>query len=114
MGRWRVAVQLDVHRYSSGVELAEWVPYVLSARCAAEQNMAATLDHDGLLYFCVTRHVDAGAHLLVWYSEQLAHLLAVPELDNDCRLGRLSCNVEDVDFHLYSASSPELLMRCTH
>jgi len=79
--------QLDVHCYSSGGHLAEWVPYVLSARCAAEQNMEATLD-DGLLYFSVTRDVDGGSQLLIWYSDQLARLLGVPELDDECRIGR--------------------------
>jgi len=83
---------LDVHRYSSGAHLAEWVPYVLSARCDAEQNMEATLGVDGLLYFGVTRAVDAGSELLIWYSEQLAHLLAVPQLDDDSRLGAYSHN----------------------
>jgi len=78
--------QLDVHRYSSGVRLAEWVPYVLSARCDAEQNMEATLV-DGQLYFAVTQHVDAGCELLIWYSDQLAHLLRVPQLDDHCRIG---------------------------
>ena len=82
----RLCKQLDVHCYSSGERLAEWVPYVLSARCDAEQNMEATLD-DGLLYFCVTRDVDGGSELLIWYSDQLAQLVGVPELDNDCRIG---------------------------
>ena len=81
-------VQLDVHSYSSGEQLAEWVPYVLSARCAAEQNMEATFD-DGLLYFCVTQDVNDGSELLIWYSDQLAQLLGVPELDDECQTGKL-------------------------
>jgi len=76
-----------VHRYSSGEHLAEWVPYVLSARCAGEQNMEATFDDDGLLYFCVTRDVNGGSELLIWYSDRLAQLLGVQELDNDSRAG---------------------------
>ena len=83
-----VFVQLDVHSYSSGEQLAEWVPYVLSARCAAEQNMEATFD-DGLLYFCVTQDVNDGSELLIWYSDQLAQLLGVPELDDECQTGKL-------------------------
>jgi len=79
-------MQLDVHGYSTGEYLAEWVPYVLSARCAAEQNMEVTLD-DGLLYFCVTRDVDGGSELLIWYSDQLAQLLGVPAIDDDCHSG---------------------------
>jgi len=78
--------QLDVHGYSSTERLAEWVPYVLSARCVAEQNMEATID-DGRLYFCVTRDVGDGAELLIWYSDKLAQLIGVPELDDDCRIG---------------------------
>lgn len=79
-------VQLDVHSYSTGKRLAEWVPYVLSARCDGEQNMEATLV-DGLLYFRVTRHVNASSELLIWYSDQLAQLLGVPTLDSVCRSG---------------------------
>jgi len=82
-------MQLDVHRYTTGERLAEWVPYVLSARCAGEQNMEATLD-GGLLYFCVTRDVSDGSELLIWYSDQLAQLLGVPALDSDCLSGTLS------------------------
>ena len=53
--------------------------------------MEATFD-DGLLYFCVTRDVDGGSELLIWYSDELARLLGVPELDNDCRIGNgLAC-----------------------
>jgi len=48
--------------------------------------MEATVD-GGRLYFCVTRDVDNGSELLIWYSDQLAQLLGVPELDNDCRQG---------------------------
>ena len=92
-------VQLDVRCYSSGEHLAEWVPYVLSARCAAEQNMEATFD-DGLLYFCVTRDVDDGSELLIWYSDQLAQLLGVPQLDNDCRIGNCTCM--HVNLHVFA------------
>jgi len=104
-----LTVQLDVHSYSSGDRLAEWVPYVLSARCPAEQNMEATFD-DGLLYFCITRDVDVGFELLIWYSDHLAQLLDVPELDNDCRAGRLlhDVNVGSVVRYLYCPTARKI------
>jgi len=58
--------------------------------------MEATFD-DGLLYFCVTRDVDYGSELLIWYSDQLAQLLGVPQLDNDCRIG----NCMHVGLHVF-------------
>jgi len=66
--------------------------------------MEATFD-DGLLYFCVTRDVDDGSELLIWYSEELAQLLGVPELDNDCRTG----NCLHIGLHVFLAVPIKIL-----
>jgi len=77
--------QLDVLAFSRGARLAEWVPYVQTARDFDEQNMEALID-DGQLYFRVTRTVAADSHLLIWYSDKLAARIGLPDLRHDAYL----------------------------
>ena len=74
-------LQLDILDYQEGARLAEWIPYVQAAREECEQNLEALLQ-DGQLFYHVSRPINAGEELLVWYSREYSHLLGIPELQN--------------------------------
>ena len=99
--------QMNIGEYCHDIRLlAEWVPYVQSARDPREQNMDVILrrvkdggggdvtddDDSGaaalaLMYFRVTRDVTKNAELRIWYSEEFAALIHVPECKEEYRRG---------------------------
>ena len=72
--------QIDIHEYASGTRLAEWLPYVQAARDEHEQNLEALIQN-GQLYYRFLKTVPPHGELLVWYSEDLARIIGVPQLN---------------------------------
>lgn len=64
--------------------LAEWVPYVQSARHSEEQNLEAYCEQ-GKMFYVACKYVPANCELFVWYEEQYAKLFGVPQLEEDCK-----------------------------
>lgn len=60
-------------------ESGEWIMQVYSARKPAEQNLEAILI-EGAVFYRATRDVTAGEEMLVWYSEEIARLIGMPEM----------------------------------
>ncbi|KAK2149395.1 hypothetical protein LSH36_454g03037 [Paralvinella palmiformis] len=73
-------VKIDIHEYASGTRLAEWLPYVQAARDEHEQNLEALIQN-GQLYYRFLKTVPPHGELLVWYSEDLARIIGVPQLN---------------------------------
>ena len=72
--------QLNVNEHRRGHSLAEWVPFIQSARNPEETNMAASI-RSGHVFIIASRHIPAGSELLVWYDEDYADVLKIPHLD---------------------------------
>ncbi|XP_014662854.1 PREDICTED: uncharacterized protein LOC106805679 [Priapulus caudatus] len=60
-------------------ETGEWTTQVYSARKPAEQNLEAILI-EGAVFYRAVRDIGVGEELLVWYSEDVARLIGMPDL----------------------------------
>lgn len=73
--------QVNLNDYAEGARLAEWVPYVQAAREEREQNIEAFVK-EGQLYYRTLRNLQPNSELCVWYSDDFAQILGVPELQS--------------------------------
>lgn len=63
----------------SSALVLSWLRLVEAARCKEEQNTEAYLK-GGQLYFRTTRDIRQEEELLVWYDQELSHLLGFTEM----------------------------------
>ena len=71
--------QVDPESMRSSPLVLPWLRLVQAARNRAEQNTEAFLKA-GQLFFRTLRHVQQGEELLVWYDEELTHLLGLSDI----------------------------------
>ncbi|XP_031434900.1 PR domain zinc finger protein 8 [Clupea harengus] len=73
------AFRVDPESMRSSPLVLPWLRLVQAARNRAEQNTEAFLKA-GQLFFRTLRHVQQGEELLVWYDEELTHLLGLSDI----------------------------------
>lgn len=71
--------RVDPEALRNSALLLSWLRLTQAARNAEEQNTEAFL-RAGQLYIRTTRDVQSEEELLVWYDEELSHLLGFPEI----------------------------------
>lgn len=65
-----------------------WLRLAQAARCAEEQNTEAFVK-GGQLYVRATRDIQQEEELLVWYDQELSHLLGFTHLTRGSREGEV-------------------------
>ncbi|XP_061084733.1 PR domain zinc finger protein 8 [Conger conger] len=71
--------RVDAEAVKSSPLVLSWLRLVQAASNKEEQNMEAYL-RSGQLYFRSTRNIQKDEELLVWYDEELSHLLGFSEI----------------------------------
>ncbi|KAI1894305.1 hypothetical protein AGOR_G00114450 [Albula goreensis] len=71
--------RVDAEAMKSSPFVLSWLRLVQAASNKEEQNMEAYL-RNGQLYFQSTRNIQKDEELLVWYNEELSHLLGFNEI----------------------------------
>ncbi|KAJ8418159.1 hypothetical protein AAFF_G00138680 [Aldrovandia affinis] len=71
--------RVDAEAMKSSPLVLSWLRLVQAASNKEEQNMEAYL-RSGQLYFRSTRNIQKEEELLVWYNEELSHLLGFNEI----------------------------------
>ncbi|KAM4678101.1 PR domain zinc finger protein 4 isoform 1-T4 [Discoglossus pictus] len=87
-----------------------WMMFVCKARNPEEQNLVA-YPHDGKIYFCTSRDIQAQEELLFYYSRDYARQLGIPEQPELllCHCGRECPSYADFKSHLNNHLPSETL-----
>ncbi|XP_076141349.1 zinc finger protein 488 [Alosa pseudoharengus] len=84
------AFRVDPEAMRSSPLALSWLRLVQAARNRVEQNTEVFLKA-GQLFFRTLRHVQEGEELMVWYNEELAHLLGLRDVRATHTPDRICC-----------------------